>query len=336
VDPRALIVAAVLAVTLAACSTPELGRDRPVVAVPVEAAATVPAARSSQVTVQSVGGTGPEVLLPSQDSTDEEITTVAGVSIHRRHVYEHLLRTEPHALRKVIEQIEIDATIARAAEAFGIVVAPATIETMAQEDENELREVVARDLGPEIDFAAFLSRRYFRMTVAEYRSWKRNVLTQTLYGEYVVRYAALREDRVEARYIVHSDKSVLETVASKVRQGADFATLAIRHTEDANRMEGGLLPAISASFDHPVTRVAFQLEPGQLSDVFEREVDGVRRFYLVYCMRKIPGRNVPFAAVKDELDRDIEQRPMLPAEFNAAATQLMRHMESLKLAPEKR
>jgi parvulin-like peptidyl-prolyl isomerase len=151
-----------------------------------------------------------------------------------------------------------------------------------------------------------------------------------------MRYAALRADRVEVRYVVNSDREVLDDIATKTRQGASFATLALRHTEDANKLDRGLLPAFGRSFDHPVTEVAFELDVGQLSDIFIRESQGSKRYYLVYCLRKIPGRDVPYADVKAELDREIETHPLTAIEFRAAAMCLKARTETLNSGPPKR
>jgi len=94
-------------------------------------------------------------------------------------------------------------------------------------------------------------------------------------------------------------------------------------------LDRGLLPAFGRSFDHPVTKVAFELDVGQLSDIFIRESQGSKRYYLVYCLRKIPGREVTYTDVKAELDREIEAHPLTAIEFRAAVMCLKARMETL-------
>jgi parvulin-like peptidyl-prolyl isomerase len=133
----------------------------------------------------------------------------------------------------------------------------------------------------------------------------------------VIRYLALREERVTVRYIVHQDKALLESLAAKVKEGADFATLALRHSEDQGRRDGGLLPPFGRGFPHPVADIAFTLQPGQLSGVETRNTHNGPRQFLVYCLARQPGRDVKFADVSKEIDAELEKKPLSRIETDA-------------------
>jgi parvulin-like peptidyl-prolyl isomerase len=291
------------------------------------AAAAVPAALAAPPAPAS-SAIDPEVLLPAADSTDDVVARVGDIAIHERHVYEHLLKTEPAAPRKLVEVMVLDAQVAQAARLWGISLDGPEVERLAGEQENKLRADVTRQLGESMSFERYLERQ-FGMSIGEYRDWLRTKLIRELYRQYVLRYAALREERVEVRYIVNADRKVLDDVEEKVRQGASFATLAQRHTEDQNRMDGGLLPPFGRGFDHPVADVALGLSIGELSEVFMREVQGAKRWYLVYCLRRIPGRAVEFATVKEEIERDMESHPLTEMEFRAASLALQSALGTL-------
>jgi parvulin-like peptidyl-prolyl isomerase len=271
---------------------------------------------------------GPSILLPSAASTDDAVAD--------RHVYDRLLEEDPNAARLLIERIKLDSLVARAAQAWGVTVDDAVLAALVAEQEQQRRGEIEK-LQPRRP-TAFADHLYRTagMTLAEYQQWLRTNLARNLYRGYVLRYAALRADRVEVRYIAHSDPSVLEDIATRVRQGADFATLAIRHTEDDNRQDGGLLPPFGRGFDHPVAEAAFELQPGELSPVFSRQADGSTRHYLVYCLRRIEGRDVPFAAVRDEIHRDSLSRDLKGAEYRAAAALLEDAVDVLGAAPTRR
>jgi len=315
-----------LALGLAACAAPpQVLPEAPI----EQTAVTTSDVQVREATARVLPrGIDPEILLPSSDTTDDVVATVGDLSIHKRHVYEHLLKTEPAAPRRLIDVIVLDAQVAHAARRWGITLDSETVERKAAEQEKQLRTEVQRQLGVKVTLGHYLERQ-FGMGEEEYSQWLRTKIIRELYRQYVLRFAALREERVEVRYIVNSDPDILRDVADRVRQGASFATLAIRHTEDANRMDGGLLPPFGRGFDHPVAEVAFGLSPGELSDVFVREVQGSKRYYLVYCLRRIPSRDVEFSAVRDELTRDIENRPLAGMEFRAASMSLKAALESL-------
>ncbi len=322
------VAAAAAALVLAACAASPGVAPRPSRATPppvVEA----PSAVVEAALVQRGGGTGPEILLPAGDSDDDVVVRSGGLVVHKRHVFDRLLEEEPGGVRVLLERMQLDAIVARAAREWGIEVQPDEIEALVSASERTLRDEVQSEFGGRVTFAGYLDRRW-GMNEQEYHRWLTVSRVREFYRGYALRYAALREDRVEVRYIVHSDLDLLTELAARVRQGADFATLAIRHTEGANRLDGGKLPAFGRGFEHPVADVAFLLEPGQVSDVFEREIDGSKRYYLVYCLARIPGRDVPFAQVKEELRADILARDLSPAEFAAASTQLRQAMRALQ------
>lgn len=336
-DPRPLI-AALLACALSACAGgPAQERE---VAGPAQRSATSDRSEPRGLPVEAAGRVGsqeidPGVLLPSRDTSDDEVAVVGGLAIHKRHVYEHLGKTEPAAQRTLVESVVLDVLVAQAAKAWDIRLDAAMVNRQTAAQQEQLREVVQRQLGGRSGFGRYI-RNQFGMTLDQHAQWLHGKNVRALYRQYVVRYAALLDDRVEVRYVVNSDRKVLDDIAAKVRQGASFATLALRHTEDSNKLDRGLLPPFGSSFDHPVTEVALALDAGELSDVFIREAQGSKRYYLVYCLRKIPGRVATFTEVKEQLDREIETHPLTTLEFRAAVMSLKARMETLNSDSTKR
>jgi parvulin-like peptidyl-prolyl isomerase len=127
----------------------------------------------------------------------------------------------------------------------------------------------------------------------------------------------LREDRAQVRFLVHADQVLCREVATKVRAGADFATLANKHSEDPSRRDGGLLPPFGREFQHPVAKVAFELDRGGVSEPFEAAWGDGKRWFVVFCLDRMPGRDVPFDAVAAEIDAGLAARPITPLETTA-------------------
>ncbi len=259
---------------------------------------------------------GPDVLLPDPTAGDAEVARVGDLVLRRSQAFARLLSADPKLALSAVDLLIFDVLVAQHARQFGIVVDPARVRALADEDESALREQVREELGDGLTFGQYVWR-IFGMRLDDWRLTAELRIAQRLYQGYVIRFLAMREDRVRVRYIVHEDRRVLEEAAASVRQGADFATLALRLSTDALRREGGMLPPFGKGFPHPVTDQALLLRPGQLSPVFEQKSNDAVRYYLVYCIERLAGRDVPFQDVRQELDEGLAKRPLTPIETNA-------------------
>ncbi|GAB4153581.1 MAG: hypothetical protein Fur0037_22360 [Planctomycetota bacterium] len=258
---------------------------------------------------------GPEILLPKRPPADEEVARVGDVVLRRSDAFERLLAADPKTALSAVDLLVFDVLIANHAKRYGIRVDPSRVEAKAQQEEDRLAAQVAAEL-PGMGIEDYVWR-VLGMKLSDWRRANRLRAAQRLYQGYVIRYLGLREDRVLVRYIVHRDRAVLQGLAQRVREGADFATLARRYSEDENRRDGGLLPAFGAGFPHAVASTAMGLRKGDLSDVFARTVGGVERYFLVLCLDRFPGRNVSFEEVRAEIEKGLEERPITPIETNA-------------------
>ncbi|MBX3464482.1 MAG: peptidylprolyl isomerase [Planctomycetes bacterium] len=259
---------------------------------------------------------GPEILLPSADEPDAELVRVGDLVLRKSHAYSRLQTAHPKLALSAVDLLVFDVLVARHAQQHGIQVDPARVEALAAAEERAIAAQVATELGDTMDLATYVWR-LFGMRLADWRATLRRRTAQRLYQGYVIRYLALREDRVQVRFLVHKDRAVADEVVDKVRGGADFATLALRWSEDPSRRDGGLLPPFGRGFQHPIVEAAFGLQPGQASAPFAARHGEEQRWFVVYCLARLPGREVAFAAVRDEIDRDLEERPLSELEINA-------------------
>jgi parvulin-like peptidyl-prolyl isomerase len=215
-----------------------------------------------------VGDLGPEILLPRADEPDAEVARVGDLVLRKSHAYTRLLSAHPKLALSAVDLLVTDVLVARHAEQHGIRVSEERVEQLAAEEEQQVREQVATELGSQMDLETYVWR-IFGMRLGDWRNTLRLRTAQRLYQSYVIRYLATREDRVQVRFLVHKDRKVAQEVVDKVRGGADFATLALRWSEDPSRRDGGMLPPFGRTFQHPVVDVAFGLQRGQVSDPFE-------------------------------------------------------------------
>ena len=260
-------------------------------------------------------GFGPEVLLPGQHAEDDAVARVGDLVLRRSHAYTRLLSAHPKLALSAVDLLVFDVLVAKHAEQHGIRVDDARVESLAEAEEGALREQVAEELG-DMSFSEYVWR-LFGMREHAWRASLRLRTAQRLYQGYVLRYLALREDRVRVRFLVNKEQSIAREVVDKVKVGADFATLALRWSEDPTRRDGGLLPPFGEGFKHPAAQRAFELAPGEVCEPFEAIWGGERRWFVVYCLEHRPGRDVPFDAVRGEIDADLADRPVTPLETTA-------------------
>lgn len=277
-------------------------------------------------------GLGPEILLPRPDAEDAEVARVGNLVLRQSHAYARLLSAHPKLALSAVDLLVFDVLVARHAEQFGIRVTPERVEELAAAEEKQVRQQVASELAGQMDFAGYLWR-LFGMRETDWLATLRLRTAQRLYQGYVIRYLALREDRVHVRFLVHKDEKVAQEVADKTRAGADFATLASRHSEDPSRRDGGLLPAFGRGFQHPVAVTAFTLQKGEVSAPFQARWGEENRWFVVYCLDRMPGRDVPFASVAAEIDQDLAKNPVSPLETSAYTLRWRGELEAPAASP---
>lgn len=301
-----------IACCLLSCSGP---KRQPVATRGKPVPAPTPVVQAPQA-ARPVSDYGPDILLPDSAQGDGEVARIGGTTLRQSQAFARLLSADPKLALSAVDLLVFDVLIAQHAKEFDIRVPNERVRALAEDEEKKLADQVQKELSSKIAFEDYVWR-IFGMRLEDWRKTTELRTAQRLYQGYVIRYLALREDRVLVRYIANKDQAALEDAAAKVREGADFATLALRLSEDPLRREGGLLPAFGRGFPHPIAEVALAMEPGQLSEVFPGRGGEERRFYLVYCLERLPGRDATFADVQQEIDEDLQKRPLTPIETNA-------------------
>lgn len=237
---------------------------------------------------------GPELLLPGP-ADDAVVATVGPHTLRKSHVFDRLATSNPRLATDVIDLLVLDLLVAGHAQEHGIRVDGARVERLVDREVELIAEGV-RGQFDGVDLETYV-RANFAMGLADFRELVRLRLAQRFYHDTVVRFMALREDRVRVRYIVNRDAELMARIARKVEEGADFGSLALQHSEDESRRENGLLPPFGPGFEHPIAAAAFSLEAGGVSPVFMVDGRSGPRHYLVYCLERLPGR--PDAAYDD-------------------------------------
>lgn len=100
-------------------------------------------------------------------------------------------------------------------------------------------------------------------------------------------------------------RASLEPVLKQVHAGGDFADLAKKHSEDGSAQAGGDLNFFGPGQMVPeFEKVAFQLKPGETSDIVESQFG----FHIIKVTDRRPGRTMPFAEVKEQIANYLKQQ----------------------------
>ena len=310
----------------------------------VEAPATKPEPKSADASLISMPEAlslesqdlGPQVLMPTAVPDDAEVMSIGGFAIHKSHLYDRLFEVNPFETKKNVDSLVFDILLAKEAQERGIYVDAKQVDEMIATEESSLAKQVEEDWGGVLTFDEYLQQN-LGVNLEVHRLLQRRRLARRLFRYYVIRYLALLEDRVQVRIISHRDRATIDKAMGQAREGADFHSLALRiseHTDTQRR--GGLVAPFSRSSKWVFAAAAFELAPGEVSDVLEVTNDGVTHHYLLYCTQHMPGRQVPFREVKEELDADWLKNPIINEEANDLYVRLRSASEALKKEPEDR
>lgn len=274
-------------------------------------------------------GFGAAALGPDPNLTDAVVARIGTTEVRRSHIYEAFLLAQPELTGTMLDMVVGDVLMAGHAEEFGIAIPREWIEPRVDQEIEVIRQAVESQYDGAVSFEDYIKASFavdpdgFRQQV------RRRQVVFALRG-LVVRYLALRDGQVEVRVLRHKDRQLVEELQSKASGGADFASLVKQYSQDPSRVDGGLLPPFGPGFAHPVAGAALALEPGQLTQVISAEGEDGMDHYLAICLRRQDGRDVPFAAVEEELWEELVKRPLSPFEFNAY---LLRFRGALEVGP---
>jgi foldase protein PrsA len=128
----------------------------------------------------------------------------------------------------------------------------------------------------------------------------------TLQQAYEIRYGP----RYEARLIVANQAGEANAIVRRARDGAVFSDLAVQHSTDSSKANGGRIDPINPadpSWPEGVRDAIVKLQPGEVSDPILMD----NGYAILRLERKIDAQPVRFDDVRDQLarhDRRREQR----------------------------
>ncbi len=160
---------------------------------------------------------------------------------------------------------------------------------------------------------------------------------QDLYNADLARY--VEPEQIRARHILlkvdmaaepqkaQAVQAEAQKLQEKIKNGADFAALAKKHSQDeATAAAGGDLGFFKrGAMVGPFEEAAFGLQPGEVSDVIETPFG----YHIIKLEEKKPKRVRPLEDVRDELVRDLQQE-LAEREVRTAARRAFNRLFSSK------
>lgn len=253
---------------------------------------------------------------PQASKPARVVARVAGETITSDEAFDAVLFHFREQGLEVVKKLAGDAILRAEARKRGVAPDPVEVERGVVEGIKTLGTRVDTEFGASMTLDRFLESE-MRTTRAEYEQLLRAFVAQSQLAALLIRFDEWTNERVSLRHIAVRDAKTAAECIQKLRDGADFATLARDVSVAATKGEGGKVPPFDRELRHPMTAAAFDAPVGTVGGpVFESR--GEEKMYHIFkVIEKIPARNVAFDAVKAELYRDITKNPPARFEFEA-------------------
>ena len=185
----------------------------------------------------------------------------------------------------VMEQLIEQAVVEQAAVAEGITVAPSDVDAALNK--------VSTSLGGPAALNDWLSANHYE--AAEFRAALQADLLRARMVDKVTAGVGPNAEQVHAREILVNSADTADTVLTKLKAGADFATLAIQYSRDLSSRAGGgdlgWFPRGVLTVPE-VEQAAFSLQPGQTSEVIHSALG----YHIIQVLERDPQRPLSPAA----------------------------------------
>ena len=299
-----------LAASAASCASPDTLRPDPVPSAGAESLSDAVLDLGGAAAPLPAGPEEPRGLPPA--GGDPAVAEVDGVPIRASEVARFLFRFDPARALESLNQILDQRILEADASALGVSIPPGVVEARTEEQVRARETEIRVQFGPETTLDRYLRDRY-GFTVASFRMDTGALVRLQALRDRVVRYEASREDRIRIRVIVLPDEASAREATGKLRDGADFTTLA-RQVSLAPPED--LPPYTRAEIRPPeLAEELFSLEAGAISRPV-RVAEGGKELYEVFkVVERRPGREAPFAAAAEGIERELAERPVTPPEY---------------------
>ena len=260
-------------------------------------------------------GVGPDYLRWTQPD-DQIVARVGDEDLRKSQIFDALLETVPDQVRAQIAVLLSNRILAAECNRHGIRVNEETVATWWNAQLRVLRQRAESEEGRGVDLDRWMQLK-FGQEIWQYERTAKNRERARRLLERLIRYQELLEDRVELRIISVTDRQVATQLREQIDRGADFAILAEQYSVHPSAEQGGLMvPVWRKTLHDELDRVAFDMQTGSVSSIIQLRDDAGRdRYQIIKLVRRLPGREVSYDRVKDEIVNGLRERPLSQDEW---------------------
>ena len=303
--PGPLGLTLVLALALGACASPPAPPPEPS---PPLAVTREPDPAANRVAVASRAGPG-----------DLAVARVGGTEIRRSDIGDFAIRYYRDQANEILTHLIDERIIEAEAARHGIRIPDGLLDTEVDAELRERERSVKAEFGARATMEEYLRDRY-GVTVAEHRADLARLLGTRLLRDRVIRYFEVVTDRVLARDAVFATESDARAAAAAARGGADLAVLA---REKGVHPGIDLPPFVREEISPPeLGDLLFSLKEGEIPDPVAVTEAAVTTWHVFRLVRRMPGRDVSYAAVREEIEAGLEGRGIESYEYLQWARQV--------------
>ncbi len=259
------------------------------------------------------GRVGVEAMPPVARDDDQPVLLVAGQAIRASDVFRELDLVVPGRSAEVVRQMLLSAFARRVAVQHGLDVQAEMLEREVDVAIAEQRARFALE-AESVGLETFLAAR-FGFTVERYRAEIRARVLASLLLERAVRFEAARTAREQSQLILVEDLETATGIATKVAEGASFASLARAHSVHPTAADGGDLPDVPLGADVPLLEGREGLQPGDVLGPLPITLNGKAYFRLIRLVDRLQPDLRPWDRVRVEIELELARRPLQPEEL---------------------
>ncbi len=246
----------------------------------------------------------------SSSVPDSNVVVIVGdYKITKDQVFDLFMKRYKASAYEVIQELVVRWIIRQEAKLESIQVEKEVLLQKTQEDVNKSKERVksaTQQTWEEYLQAQDITEKQFRQE--SYMRWKYKIALERL-----VRLAENRETRMEARHIMTKTREKAEEVLGKLRQNADFATLAKQESTAGTGKDGGMLPMLCHGDIHvTLENVLLTLKPNEISGV----VESPWGFHVLQLLKIFPARtDIKWSQAQAEIVASLNKSSVTPGDI---------------------
>lgn len=254
-------------------------------------------------------GVGPQALSKSIQGIPDDgvLAYVDDAAVSARDLIGILFLTSPDTVFGALEQAMRRKLVAAESDRLAVTVPEEKLEKFLEAILKRQVDGFHLEVGPDRDFETYLNERY-GMSMESYRAILSDVALENLLFERVVRFAGRQTARAQFRLYVSSELEKAKAAREKLEEGANFAALAKKESEDRESApSGGLYPPVPVHIPNVVVDAVKDLEIGKFTQIGTETRLGKTIYWIARLEARLPADTRTYPEQSADIEADLEQ-----------------------------